>query len=118
MRPAPSSQACPRSPLRTHLLCGSWAQPSAPARQMQEAIESTRSSEATRRSLQKQQREVLQQRMDEVRTEADNLQTLSQELQGQLEKLKAGEHKTHLTWEDAMSTQRAQPQASHLEAFH
>lgn len=56
--------------------------------------------------------------MDEVRTEADNLETLSQELQGQLEKLKAGERQTHFTWEDAMSTQRAQTQTRHLEAFH
>lgn len=119
MRPAPSSQPYPRSSTCTHLLlCWSWAQPFAPAWQMQEAMESTRTREATRQSLQEQQRAVLQQRTAEVHTEADNLEALSQELRGQLEKLKASECQTHFIWEDAMSTQRAQTPGSHLEAFH
>lgn len=61
---------------------------------MRQAMESTRTSEATRKSLQEEQRAVLQQRMEEVCREADNLEALSQELQGKLEKLKAGECQT------------------------
>ncbi|KAF6076836.1 coiled-coil domain containing 114 [Phyllostomus discolor] len=59
-------------------------------KEMQEAMESMRTSEAARWSLQEEQRVALQQSMEGVRLEADNLEARSQEFRRRLEKLKAG----------------------------
>lgn len=88
-----------------------------PALQMQEAIESAHTNEAARRELREQEWAALRQRVAEVGAEADKLEARSQDLQGQLEKLKAGEHGTHLTLEHATCAWGAQSPAGHLEAF-
>lgn len=84
--------------------CRSRTQRPAPALQMQEAMESVRTSEAARRSLHEEQGMALKRSIEGVRSEADKLEARSQEFRRQLEKLKAGEHPPLIfTWEDVMS---------------